>query len=201
VSVASTLGHDAKDRKSFSRRRLLSRDESREWASCRLPRRSRLRKLQPPHAQGERPSADADSRLVSYADPLSLCPLAARRHRSQPLDALAADHARPAPSAALRNNRPHLAGTLQGSSRSTWSSLRLRALASDGLVSPSPVPLGADWCDRVNQALTASELEAVRTCIERGRPFGDPAWTRGTAERFGLLDTLNPRGRPKTRKP
>ena len=78
-----------------------------------------------------------------------------------------------------------------------WSSLRLRTVASDSLLSPSPVPLGEDWCDHVNRPLTAQELEAVRTCLRRGRPFGDPAWTRGTAERFDLLDSLNPRGRPR----
>jgi len=96
---------------------------------------------------------------------------------------------------------PLRAGLVSTAEEWRWSSLRARVHAPDGLVSPSPVPLGEDWCDRVNQPLTASELEAVRTCTDRGRPFGDPAWTRGTAERLGLLASLNPRGRPKTREP
>ena len=49
---------------------------------------------------------------------------------------------------------------------------------------------------QVNRPLAARELDAVRTSVQRGRPFGEAAWTRGTAERLDLLDSLNPRGRP-----
>jgi putative transposase len=66
------------------------------------------------------------------------------------------------------------------------------------LVDASPVELPPDWRDRVEQPITAAELEAIRTCARRQRPYGDPAWTRGTAERLGLLSSLTARGRPRS---
>jgi putative transposase len=46
---------------------------------------------------------------------------------------------------------------------------------------PWPVPRPADWLLHVNRPQTASELEAIRTAIRRGLPFGTIAW----AEQFG----------------
>ena len=50
---------------------------------------------------------------------------------------------------------------------------------------------------RVNRPHTASELEALRVSVQRGRPFGDEGWVRRVAKRFGMESTLQPRGRPK----
>jgi len=44
---------------------------------------------------------------------------------------------------------------------------------------------------------TEAELAALRCCVNRGRPFGDPNWITDTAKRLGLEWTLRPRGRPK----
>ena len=55
--------------------------------------------------------------------------------------------------------------------------LRLRSGVPDVLLTSSPVPLGDDWCEQVNRPLTAQELDAVRTSVQRGRPFGEAAWT------------------------
>ena len=55
----------------------------------------------------------------------------------------------------------------------------------------------ADWLRRVNQPQTEAEVEAVRRCVTRGRPFGAEAWVRRTVQRLGLQGTLRPRGRPK----
>jgi putative transposase len=33
--------------------------------------------------------------------------------------------------------------------------------------------------------------------VQRGRPFGHPAWVVRTAKRLDLESTLRPRGRPK----
>jgi putative transposase len=49
----------------------------------------------------------------------------------------------------------------------------------------------------VDATQTPAELEAVRTSVLRGRPFGDAAWTRSLADRFSLGSTLRPPGRPR----
>jgi putative transposase len=60
-----------------------------------------------------------------------------------------------------------------------------------------PVPRPRSWIDLVNQPQTEAELEAVRTSIQRGRPFGDARWQKQTAKRLGLESTFRPRGRPR----
>lgn len=49
----------------------------------------------------------------------------------------------------------------------------------------------------VNQPQTAAEMEKVRQCIQRGRPYGNDAWTARAAAKLGLEMTLRPRGRPR----
>ena len=53
-----------------------------------------------------------------------------------------------------------------------------------------------DWLERVSQAYTPAELEALRRCVRRGRPYGDDAWVMRTAERLALAASLRPTGRP-----
>src|SRR5271165_3557780 len=60
---------------------------------------------------------------------------------------------------------------------------------------PSAPP--TNWLKLVNQPQTEAEVAALRCCINRGRPFGDPDWVTDTAERLGLECTVRPRGRPK----
>jgi putative transposase len=60
-----------------------------------------------------------------------------------------------------------------------------------------PVSLPAPWLDWVDTPLTSAELASVRTAVQRDRPFGDLAWTRGFAERLDLVGTLVPHGRPR----
>ena len=74
-----------------------------------------------------------------------------------------------------------------------WSSLWRRAQGdakSTAWLSGWPV-------ERVNRPQTAAEVEAIRTSVQRGRPFGAEDWVRRTAKRFGMASTLRPRGRPK----
>jgi putative transposase len=59
-----------------------------------------------------------------------------------------------------------------------------------------PVEIPVDWLRWVNRAETATEAEAVRQSIRRGRPFGTPAWQKRTARRLGLESAFRPRGRP-----
>jgi hypothetical protein len=53
----------------------------------------------------------------------------------------------------------------------------------------------------VYRAETPAALEALRTSLARGLPFGDASWTRLTAARFTLGSTLRPPGRPPRRNP
>lgn len=69
------------------------------------------------------------------------------------------------------------------------------------LLSPWPIARTPNWIDRVNQPLSEKELEALRVCVNRGRPFGEKSWTEAVAERSGLSYTLRPRGRPRKQHP
>jgi len=57
--------------------------------------------------------------------------------------------------------------------------------------------LPKDWVKRVNKPESSAEVEALRQCIGRGSPYGDPAWRVKTAKKLGLETTLHPRGRPR----
>lgn len=81
-----------------------------------------------------------------------------------------------------------------------WSSLwarrhgdeRLKAILADG-----PIKRSRDWLRWVNEPITAKELDGLRTCVARNRPFGDEDWQARQAKHLGLAHTLRPEGRPK----
>ena len=60
-----------------------------------------------------------------------------------------------------------------------------------------PVERPRNWRAWVNRAERTSALEALRTSVQRGRPFGAEGWQRRMAKRLGLESTLRPRGRPR----
>ncbi len=80
-----------------------------------------------------------------------------------------------------------------------WSSARHwhSAASRPSFLVRGPVPSPRDWLRWVNQPLTAGELEALRQCVQRGRPFGGEAWVERTAKDLHLDSTLRPRGRPR----
>jgi putative transposase len=86
-----------------------------------------------------------------------------------------------------------------------WSSLRRertsaqRPAALRPLLADWPIPRPADWRALVNRAQAAAEVEAIRTSVQRGRPFGAPQWLEDVTRRFDLGSTLQPRGRPRQR--
>lgn len=47
-----------------------------------------------------------------------------------------------------------------------------------------------------NKKMEAEDLELIRTCIQRSRPFGGKRWQTSKANELGLESTLRPRGRP-----
>ena len=49
----------------------------------------------------------------------------------------------------------------------------------------------------VNRPQREQELERVRGCVRRGRPYGNEPWCGRTAAKLGLESTLKPIGRPK----
>lgn len=52
------------------------------------------------------------------------------------------------------------------------------------------------WIEWVNRPQTEGELQSVRECAVRGRPFGSDAWVRQIATNLNLDATLRRRGRP-----
>jgi REP-associated tyrosine transposase len=60
-----------------------------------------------------------------------------------------------------------------------------------------PTPLPPDWNRRVNRPQMARDLEAVRRCVQRGQPYGSPAWIEKTTRLLGLQSTFRMRGRPR----
>ena len=79
-----------------------------------------------------------------------------------------------------------------------WGSLNWRAARSAPLaLSEPPLKLPAYWCDLVNLPQTAGELDAIRTSVNRQRPFGDPDWVERRAREAGLGQSLISVGRPR----
>ncbi len=64
-------------------------------------------------------------------------------------------------------------------------------------LAPWPVPCPAHWKRLVNQPQSQKELEAIRTAVQRGRPYGSEPWQKRTGTRLGLESTFRPRGRPR----
>ncbi len=60
-----------------------------------------------------------------------------------------------------------------------------------------PVPRHADWLKYVQTPQTEDELAALRRSVERGVPYGGPAWMERTAVQLGLESTMNAPGRPR----
>ena len=95
---------------------------------------------------------------------------------------------------------PVRAGLVERAEDWVWSSAWTRLHPDDSRALPLcdwPVPRPDDWLRRVNQALTGAEIDALRRCAERGRPYGSGPWIEQTAKQIGLQFTLRSRGRPR----
>lgn len=69
------------------------------------------------------------------------------------------------------------------------------------LLSPWPLARLPGWVRRVNEPLSASELDAVRLSAQRGRPLGTKGWVESIVGRLNLESTIRPRGRQRVRFP
>jgi putative transposase len=93
------------------------------------------------------------------------------------------------------------AGLVQHAEDWRWGSLQPAATgpadSSRPPLGPWPISRPPDWDARINIPLTPDEEEAMRRCMARGQPYGDPSWQEHTAMRLGLQSTLRPLGRPR----
>ena len=98
---------------------------------------------------------------------------------------------------------PLRAGVVARADQWRWGSLyrRMQGTAEErALMAESPVPLGRQWCEHVNEPQSEAELEAIQRCVARGQPFGRDAWRSKVARQPGLEYTLRPRGRPRKQR-
>ena len=84
-----------------------------------------------------------------------------------------------------------------------WSSVghRLHGGGDDQpQLSDWPLPQPSDYLEWLHGQEESDELEEIRTCVARGRPFGEPTWAQRIAERLGIIQSLHDRGRPSVNK-
>ena len=77
-----------------------------------------------------------------------------------------------------------------------WSSICSKNAAT-GLLSESPVTKPARWVEWVDRPQSAEELDTLRRCSHKCRPYGSDAWVLDTAVKLGLQSSLRGPGRPK----
>ena len=78
-----------------------------------------------------------------------------------------------------------------------WSSLP-RWRRGDPLLWRGEMPVRDErWLKRVNEPLSAADLQRLRYSVTRGRPYGGETWTKESAVRLGLESCLRKRGRPR----
>ncbi len=96
---------------------------------------------------------------------------------------------------------PLRAGLVERAEDWQWSGLWRRAGGEAGddvpALSPWPVEQPRNWTARVNANFAERQLESLRECVDRGRPFGSEPWVAATAKRLGLEFTFRGPGRPR----
>ena len=85
-----------------------------------------------------------------------------------------------------------------------WCALwrRRRGAAGDDdpaapLLAEWPIDEPRHWLRTVNAVESEAELEALRLCVNRGRPYGSDRWVKRQTKALGLASTFRPRGRPR----
>ncbi|MEA3374485.1 MAG: transposase [Campylobacterota bacterium] len=79
-------------------------------------------------------------------------------------------------------------------------SLHERINKNRELLNTSYVELDSNWQEYVNEPIYPKELAKIRNSVNRQAPLGEEQWQQETAVEFGLLSTLNERGRPRKRE-
>jgi putative transposase len=90
------------------------------------------------------------------------------------------------------------AGIVSTAGEWEWGSLAVRGrkLEKPFKLAGWPVDRPAGWGRLVDEPIAESELDLLRKCIAKGRPFGDDEWVERTARRLGQESSLRERGRP-----
>jgi len=65
------------------------------------------------------------------------------------------------------------------------------------LLSEPYMTLDDDWVEYVNTPMREGVLHTIRNSVNRQAPLGNEKWQVETATKYGMLSTLNQRGRPK----
>lgn len=65
------------------------------------------------------------------------------------------------------------------------------------LLSESYMKLDENWAEYVNTPIKKGELCNIRNSVNRQAPLGNEIWQMETAAKFGIVSTLNQRGRPR----
>jgi putative transposase len=96
---------------------------------------------------------------------------------------------------------PLRAGLVRRAEDWRWCSLAHRQERAGDRVAPLlhpwPLPLPADWVERVNRPETGAELADLRESVSRGRPYGSGPWQQRVARTMGLEYTFRKPGRPR----
>jgi putative transposase len=91
------------------------------------------------------------------------------------------------------------AGMVEQAQHWLWCGLaaRIGQLEKPFVLSEWPVDRPARWTAIVNQAMEKDDLETLRSCVRRGRPYGGREWVERIARRLGIEPTSRDRGRPR----
>ncbi|MDD3775345.1 MAG: transposase [Sulfurovaceae bacterium] len=78
-----------------------------------------------------------------------------------------------------------------------YGSLMEREHRHRKLLSEPYMTLDEDWAEYVNTPMREGELHDIRNSVNRQAPLGSELWQKETAVKYGILSTLNQRGRPR----
>lgn len=93
---------------------------------------------------------------------------------------------------------PQRAGLIDKAQNWPWSSLSsLLHRNTVRLLTAGPLPRPRHWLSLVNEIEPENDLGRLRTCVNRGSPFGSDSWGEQMAAALGLESTVHARGRPR----
>ena len=78
-----------------------------------------------------------------------------------------------------------------------YGSLMEREQKHRTILSKPMVELDEDWVAYVNEPIKQNVLNHIRNSVNRQAPLGNEKWQVATAVKYGMLSTLNERGRPR----